>query len=125
MIDLSDESYTHERQQCAGHYVTDGQNGIHRRYQRRIEMGMIEGSEEYHLRKYRLIGALKNNWLGINLKVGRSFLAEATRISLGRDGKWWMVKEHGMILYLQKIMENLRIVCIRYSRTGPWEDFDN
>lgn len=95
MIDFSDESYMHERQPCAGYCVTDCQNGIHKRYQRRIEMGMTGGREEYHLRKYHLTWALKNNWIGINLKVGRSFLAEATRKNLGRDGGWWVMGVEG------------------------------
>lgn len=36
-----------------------------------------------------------------------------------------VVKEHGMILYLQKIMENVKNTSIQYSGTVSREDSDN
>ena len=68
MTDLSEKSPTHEQQQCAGCHVTDCQSGIYRRYQRRIEMGMIGACGGYHLRN--LIWTLESDWIWINLGVG-------------------------------------------------------
>lgn len=77
MIDLSDKSYIHEIEQCADCHLTDYQSVTHRRYQRRSEMGMIGIYRENYLRNFDL----KSNWICINLEIGRSFLAKATRAS--------------------------------------------
>lgn len=68
MTDLSEKSPTHEQQRCAGYHVTDYQSGIHRRYQRRIEMGMLGVCGECRLRN--LIWTLESDRIWINLEVG-------------------------------------------------------
>lgn len=85
-------------------------------------MGVIRVGGENYLRKQDLIWVLENNWIWINLEVGRLFLVEVISISLEVGVG---VDEYGMILCLQKIMKNWKGIFIWYGGEGLWEDFDN